>query len=163
MSRTRWIGGSCVAAGLAALLAGCGGSSSHTVSTASQGSLRGVDFTPVDHTLSVAVETNPRVYWHTGYTPPAQFIVSLKEVSMDSTKDSVLTELKRIGEGDVWELEPTSDLDPESFYFIEVEAAPESEVSMFLTEPGQTSKDRSVESPTRETGAFEHVVLRDGP
>jgi len=52
-------------------------------------------------------------------------------------------------------------LDPESVYFVEVEAAPESEVAMFVTVPA--TKSRSVsEAPgtadAEDRGAYEHLI-----
>jgi len=143
-------------------LLGCGGQSSHTVAVGTTGSLQGVDFVPADHTLNTDTGVRCRIYWHTGYNPPAEFVASLKKVKLDtSKKESVKTELKQVGAGYVWELDPVGSLDPESVYFVEVEAAPESEVAMFVTVPA--TKSRSVsEAPgtadAEDRGAYEHLI-----
>jgi hypothetical protein len=124
--------------------------------------LQGVDFVPADHTLNTDTEVRCRVYWHTGYSPPAQFVASLKKVKLDtSKKESVKTELEQVGAGYVWELNPVGSLDPESVYFVEIEAAPESDVAMFVTAPGEGNRSHAetpVAADAESRGEYEHLV-----
>lgn len=148
--------------GPALLLSSCGGSTRHTIATNTTGSLQGIDFVPADHTLRVNTGTKCRVYWHTGYSPPSQFVVSLKKVSLTGKKESVRTELNKVGDGYVWELAPVIRLSAECVYFIEVDAAPEYEISMFLTEPDGARSPGGTAPDSPDRGAFSHRVVVTG-
>ena len=147
-------------------LQGCGGRTSHTVSPGTTGSLAGVAFRPADHSLDVDQDRNPRVYWQEGYLPPGEFSLTLRKVNLDSTKESVFTELREAEDRYEYELAPYGSLDAQSIYFITVSADDEVAIGMFLT--GGTPPDNSSGSESKAAlppGAkAEHrVVVRQAP
>lgn len=140
---------------LSLALAGCGGKTSHDVTTPSAGSLLGIGFLPDDHSLDVSQGVNPTVYWDEGYTPPAQFTIRLRRVNPDSTMDDITTDIRQTGSRS-WELRPTS-LEAQTIYYIWVTNGTQGAIGMFLT--GGTRSENLPAAQLSPEARKEHRVL----
>jgi len=109
---------------------GCGSHRSQTVTTGGSGSLEGVQIIPRDDDLDVPVETWIRVYWPSGFEPPAEFTFTLR----DGSDTRVPTYKHNSRQENDWQFEPSEILDYDTRYKIEVEAGDERVVTYFWTE-----------------------------
>lgn len=136
------------------ILCGCQGSTRHTVTTPSQGSLEGLMFFPPDHSRGVDTDTDPEIFWLPGYPPPNRFTVSLKRIDEYGDLNSVTTTLKSAGTNR-WKLKVVGSLSEGSLYTVIVrdDTRGEQREAWFLTR--KTGSRRST-PPTREG---EHTVV----
>ncbi len=100
----------------AVTIAGCGGHSSHSISTGGSGDLRGLRTIPEDGERDVDVYETIRVYWVAGYEPPPSFKFALR----DRAGNKILTVKKSSDVPNEWRFEPYAPLEYDSRYTIEV-------------------------------------------
>lgn len=139
------------------LLVGCGGSRRHTVVTEGQGSLLGLRFIPLDHSLNGDVDTDPEIFWEGAFTPPSQFTVSLNRIDPSGDLEGVPTQLKRVGEKH-WKLEVVGSLEEATFYAIVVRTEREQGEAWFLTE-SSPFRSRSTSPKIPKSGTTEHRII----
>ncbi|MFQ3610373.1 MAG: hypothetical protein SNJ72_02665 [Fimbriimonadales bacterium] len=119
--------------GLALLLAGCGGSMSHSIQTPYRGSLRGVVINPPQGSRDVSTRVKPTVSWRAPDEPPAIFTLSLKAQRQGGDFDPVPTRLEQVSETE-WRLRPTYPLSTGTLYAVVVASGIERIESWFITE-----------------------------
>lgn len=143
------------------LLCGCQGSSRHEIVTGGQGSLEGLLFLPPDHSRDVDVDTDPEIFWQSGYEPPAKFTVSLKQIDEYGDYQPVSTKRVDLG-GNRWELKVLGALDEGSLYAIVVRDDTRGEIreNWFLTEK---SRIRTHDEKAKDSETFEHTVTLQAP
>ncbi len=137
-------------------LCGCEGSTRHTVTTGTQGSLEGLRFYPPDHSRGVETETDPEIFWLPSYFPPYRFTVWLKRIDEYGNLHSVTTDLEQISNYR-WKLKVSGTLNGGTLYTIIVrdEIHDEQKESWFLT--GKTR--RSHQPPSEPEGGGHTVVV----
>lgn len=140
---------------LVLLLCGCQGSSRHTVVTSGQGSLEGLKFIPADHSRNVDTDTDPEIFWLSGYEPPARFTVSLKRIDEYGDLYPVVTELTPSGTNR-WKLKVVGTLNEGTLCAIIVhdDTRGDQREAWFLTK----KHGRSTQAPPA-TGEGEHTVV----
>ncbi len=137
------------------LLCGCGGSSRHTIVTGGQGSLEGLRFIPADHSRNVDTDTDPEIFWISGYEPPSRFTVSLKRIDEYGDLYPVTTDLTQSGTNR-WKLKVLGTLNEGTLYAIIVrdDTRGEQKEAWFLTE--KHGRSRQTPPATREG---EHTII----
>ena len=138
------------------LLAGCGGEQRHGVYTGEDGSLEGLVITPEPQSLGIDTGEVFLLDWRTGYDPPAEFTLSLRQVYPDGTTEPIYTELEEIDVGH-YRLEPTWYLPTETFVLLTITGDGARTRAMYLTE---RSSIYDTKARRNDCGQAEHTVTR---
>lgn len=138
------------------LLASCGGGSSrHTVTTDEDGSMLGLLINPEPQSLGIDRNDDLFLDWPAGYTPPAQFTVSLRQVADDASTTAIFTNLETESTGH-YILKPTSTLPEGAFLLLRIDSDREHVRAMYLTDKSAFGMTRAAKPG--EEGQAEHTV-----
>lgn len=104
------------------VLAGCGGSKTHWITSPYDGTVRGVETAPPDDDVDVGIDTWVKVYWPDSYyAPPPKFTFRLeKEVSSGRFEGVKTSQEDSNPDAGIWWFAPSRDLDFDTVYRITV-------------------------------------------
>jgi hypothetical protein len=140
------------------LLGGCHGETHHEVTTETYGTLEGLVITPEPQTLEISTGTEFELDWEYGTYPPKTFSVELDRVSADGSKQGILTDLHKLGNGH-YRLEPIVSLPEETFLLLRVTSSYQEERAIYLTDSVFNATKTPGGEPGR--GKIEHIVTTD--